>query len=316
LVSLLIVVSCGDDDDAPILPPAPDLAALWPNADGSSWSYDFEQRVIPAGEIAALAGFDISNPARIDPLDIEERLMQAFPQPIPGVTERRGVLDMQLHGLVLTATGPRQNLESNLRCEGKSRPREISPVMLRVYRARPDLREEMIARGLVPPTVDIDRCINSGPLYAHGGLAFQVGDEAMGYLAACNDATGSCIIACEPLTANASFVHPILPAVDPAIREYGWVLGPRTIDTEAERFENATAFVYLYDFGACLVPVNGGDDIVPFHAYALSILVCAPGVGPVYQRGIDVLAPRAPEFGMTGEIGCHEATLRAYALTP
>ncbi|MFN0152239.1 MAG: hypothetical protein ACKVU1_16165 [bacterium] len=314
-IFLLSIASCADDEPR-VLSPAPDLAQLFPNADASKWSFDFEQRTIASPRMRALDGFDISNPAAMDPLDIERRVLQLFPLPTSSVSVRSGVLDLRLDGEMPTAAGPRQSLAASLVFNGKRAPIDISPLMARVLRGRPDLRAAMVANGLIPPEVHIAHCINAGPLFTQGAIAFEVGDDAIGYLSSCDNATGACVIACEPLTAKASFRTQLVPSIDPAIWQYGWVLGNRTVETAAGTFRDATALVYFYDFGSCLLPVKGGDDVVPFHSYGLSVLVCAPGIGPVYQRGIDVLAPCAPEFGMRGEIACHEATLRAYDLAP
>ena len=114
------------------------------------------------------------------------------------------------------------------------------------------------------------------------------------------------------MDADASYDQQPVPNLASDIRESVWVLGNRKIETAAGVFEDAVAILYFIDYGSCLVPINDGDDVVPFRSLGLSLLFLAPDVGPVYQTGLDLLPPCSPELGADPVIKWHEASLSTF----
>lgn len=95
-------------------------------------------------------------------MDLERRLTGELPE--AGETEQIGVATLRFDGTIASLDGPKQKLVSDVvpittaMLAGKDsafarRSRgtdHVSPLMARLFLARPDLRERMIALGYVP----------------------------------------------------------------------------------------------------------------------------------------------------------------------
>lgn len=175
LVASLFAVSCGDDDPVAPSTPSPSLAALWPNADGNAWSYQFTSRSLTADAIQLFDGLDAST---LDRSAVEDLLMRRAPAATIS-HESRERLDLRLDGTMPTAQGLAQKLEASITVDGK-RVLAFQPFMERIYAARADLREEMVSRQFIAPGISLSQCACSGPLFAYGAGAFEMTKKGIG----------------------------------------------------------------------------------------------------------------------------------------
>lgn len=329
LALALAFAACGDGGGGTI-PPVPEeseFSRLWPNADGNTWTFDYQRHIATESIIPQIANLESLEVSEIDYLDLESRL--TGPLPASGEVEDIGIMTLEFRGTVESRDGPKQNLDSTFepivparalshgharafdRAGAGSPAPDVSPLMARVYLARPDLRATMLARGYVP--ADVAKVLSPQALPPFQVLdgKFEKQDRWIGLY---GDVTSdsSYTILKSPITEGTSFRHQLAPSLSDDIWEYGWVLGARRVETPAGTFERAIGVVYFLDFGIGRVIDDRGGVIAEFRSFTISVFYFAPDVGPVYQRTIDFLAPPIPELAI--EIGTlfSEVSLREF----
>ena len=310
----LIPLGCGDDNGTNPSPP-PSFSRYWPNADSSSWTFDYREYSAAESIIPALEGLDALPVDEISYLDLERRLSLERPTPDTSAVSIEGSLRVALNGNVQTpSAGEKQNLETVLSPIAKT-PRSTSAGLLRrIYLARPELRDKMIAMDLAPNRVDVSLSpSNVGPIFDFPeNQAFESKDNWIGYYGDFN-ADSTYTILKAPLTPGSFFRHQLVPVLTDDIWEYGWILGERRVETTAGVFRDALGVVYFIDFGLGIVRAENGDSIGTFHSFALSDLFLVPDVGPVYQRGLDrILAYDVQSLLADTLTNFNEASLREY----
>jgi len=331
IIALAAFAGCVSGSGGRVITPAPEeseFSRLWPNADGNSWTYDYQRHFATESIIPQIDGLSDLDVSEIDYLDLEARLNGDLPA--RGEVEDIGIMTLEFRGTIPSLDGPKQNLESTFepiepafasrrdaadtrRAFGASSRRAVSPLMARIYAARPDLREAMIAKGYV--TSDADKVLSPQalPPFQFSGAKFE---KQEGWIGTYGDisADSAYTFLQAPLIEGAFFRHQLVPDLSEDIWEYAWVLGARTIETTAGVFDEAVGVVYFLDFGFSRVVDDQGNAGQEFRSFTISAFYFAPDVGPVYQRTIDALFPPLPEFGI--EIGTlfSEVSLRGFEI--
>ncbi len=294
-------------------PPPETLSRYWPNADSSSWTFDYRRYKAAETIIPALVGLAGVPPEQLDYQDLEQRL--ALDPPDRSTLEFSDSLPFQLayQGTIRSADGLKQNLVSTDLPALKRDVMEPSPLLARIFLARPDLRTKMIAKGLV--SADFGRASWSGRvglLILDGGY-FEKQTQWIGFYGDLR-ADSSFTIAHTPLLEGTSFRHQLVPDLADDIWEYGWVIGEREVKTPAGEFSDAVGIVYFLDFGMHEIRDEQGNVLARFRSYSIIELFLAPGVGPVYERDIDYLSPPIPELNIRSGVLFGEGTLTGYDL--
>lgn len=317
-----------------IIPPAPEeseFSRLWPNADGNSWTFEYQRHFATESIIPEIAGLADVDAATIDFIDLESRLTGDLPE--AGEVDDVGIITLEFRGTIASLDGPKQNLESTFERtlpafarggeSAEARPTfaavaasgrpAVSPVMARIYVARPDLRGALVAKGHVPASAAKTLSPQDLPPFTFHDSKFEKQDAWIGTYGDLR-ADSAFTLLKAPLTEGASFRHQLIPDLADDIWEYGWTLGPRYVSTAAGEFGDAIGVVYFVDYGVSYIIDEQGNEGQAFRTFSISSFYFAPGVGPVYQRTIDFLAPPIPELAI--EIGTlfSEASLREFHL--
>jgi hypothetical protein len=283
------------------------FSRLWPNTDGSRWTYRFEDYAAADSTIQALAGLDPDEAASLDYRAIERRLDLPLPARATGGYSQKGELRIEFDGTVSTLDGPKQNLKAVFMQAGKSGfSSGVDPIAARIFRARPDLREKMKGAGLVPSGFGkTEDSWGGGPVNMWGGH-FEKQEEWMGYYGDIT-ADSSYTIARAPVRAGASFRHPLGSGLADDMWEYGWIGDLREVETAAGSFTAREVF-YFIDLGTSQVITETGEVIDTVRSFSILTTLFAPGVGPVYEREIaDFGGPSLP-------IVCFEAELESFRI--
>jgi hypothetical protein len=290
------------------------FSSLWPNGDGSSWTfrYVFHEASDEGGMIPQLQGLEAQEPAAIDPADLDARLALPLP-PVQEVESQSdsGTLTLEFRGTAPTPDGPKQKLEGTFVEAGGKAP-TADPILARIYLARPDLRTRMEELGMIPAGAgkQLD-LLTVGPLFTYGGK-FEKQIEWMGYYGDFS-ADSSYTIVRAPLATGAGFRHQLAPFLSDDVWEYGWILGWEDFPTDAGVF-HALEVVYFLDLGESDIIDEDGDSLGTFSPFAVARAFYSPDVGPVYQREYDYLTPPIPELGIDVGVFFSETSLIDYEL--
>lgn len=322
---IFLATGCVSDSDSDPTNASARFARLWPNEDGNRWSFDYQRYFATTPMIPELEGLADIDPAQIDFLDLERRLTGDLPA--AGATEAVGVATLHFEGTVLSPDGRKQNLKSELGSPAgttsagahgspgtpSTASTGVSPLMARIFRARPDLRERMIALGYVPAGYSKASSPQDFPVFSFGnGDKFEKQENWIGGYGDLN-ADSSYTIVKGPLVEGTYFRHQLVPDLSDDLWEYGWILGTRWVETPAGTF-NAVAVVYFIDFGHLVYLNEQGFEVADFRSYSISSLFLSPDFGPVYQRTLDFFLPPIPELNIDIGVMFSEATLREIEL--
>ncbi len=319
----ILILSCSAEHSTGLLPPPffgrtdDDIDELWPNADGDSWTFEFAQYFSAEGMPDALAGLADIDPEDLDFRDIERRVMIDFPRATSVDTESD--FQLRFNGMTNSAGGRKQALETvsatdphlpkvNLKSLG------LPPSILnRIWLARPDLRSRLEEGGFVPSSHDpAGKDLLTGPLFENSfrPAPFEKKGGWIGYYGDVHPDSSFTIVK-GPAEEGTSFRHQLARGLADNIWEYGAIVGERSVDTPAGRFD-VIRVAYFFDFGESDIVGQDGETIGSFHSYSIAIADFAPGVGPVHQRGYDFLIPPIPELGIGGITLFHETKLIDY----
>ncbi len=312
LVSSLLLGGCECGSN-----PNDDLfSSLWPNGDGSSWTYRYMLHTAAntGGVIEPLEGLNVEYASAADPADLDARLTLPFPATAADEAfAESATITLAFHGTAMSPDGPKQNLECT-RVEGGKKAGAAEPILARIHRARPDLRERMAELGMIPAWTGKNLDVSTtGPLFVDGhGGKFEKQAEWMGYYGDVS-ADSSYTIVRAPIATGGAFRHQLVPSLSDDLWEYGWIAGWGDVVTDAGTFQ-AVRVVYLFDFGEAELIDEDGDVIATYHPHSLALLALAPDVGPVYQRGFDYFLPENSQTGEEEVYLFHEMSLIDYDL--
>ena len=242
--------------------------------------------------VAALVGLNLDAPALTDWKDLETRLNLGLPTPGDTSQSLKKTVRLSFNGTMASGDGPKQRLQSENIVPAKAGISEPSPLLMRIYWARPDLRTKMVEMGMVPSGFEKRNSPQGGgPLIPSASSAFEKQESWMGYYPPADLGSDSAYtIARTPLQEGAFFKHQLVPILADDIWEYGWVLGLRQVYVSGSVFR-AVEIAYLIDLGESKITNETGEILGTFRSYSICLLALSPNVGPVYQRGLDYLVP-------------------------
>jgi hypothetical protein len=303
LVAFVVAFAgCNDDDGVTFRTTSPDwrsrptLNNIWPNADQTSWTYDYvwleseewspayyptEDDVPPLPAWADFLGY----------LGIEFTA--------DSLVTTKAIFRMKFDGQ--TTSGPgvtAQNLEESFQDENTgaivvldaaAQDREF---IRRLYLARPDLKatlERLVEAtpALQPfaPFYAPDESPAASvlkPLYVHGGV-WEKTSEWIGTYGVLDR-----LLAWKFLTANLNpgteFSHQLIPSMADDVFLHCRVLRRFEFSTEIGEFQNAIACLYVLDYGISIALNTEGQRLGYTRNFGYGVVIYAPTVGPVYSH--------------------------------
>lgn len=227
----------------------PTLESLWPNDDGTKWTYDF-------------AGWDLP-----------------FPAGLPGADTWDGEATLTLAGTTQTAGGPAQNLVGWHTEAVPSKPGlPISSLMRNVWRARPDLREAIAEKARREPASAAAQ--NWVPILLHEGYFMKLADRIEMWQPTWTHSTWTYVT--DALGNGQMFSQQLIPELANDVFLYGNVASNNAMVTvPAGTFPNAVKISYIVDYGVSDLLDEQGQTIGTYRSRTLGWVHYVPEVGPV-----------------------------------
>ena len=328
-VASAAIISLGCSDDEPCRPgalaptPDPTLENVWPNEDGTAWTFELTERTWNA----AFPDSVFSTAEDVPPAPSIEEVVTLLTSHAIGdsMDSNTGIYRLKFDGLVTTMSGvTAQNLRTWVFEEAFGGPgKEVttpSSFLVRLYQARPDLRKKILRHlqsNLAAKAVldlsegDIRSLAGSrlsarelladlsfAPLLLHGYAWAKTADWIGGY------GDIDTLLAWKFLEADlapgANFRFQLLPSVADDIYLHALVLSQRSVTTELGTFEKCVECLYMIDYGVSGLTDNTGQEIGFFRTFDYGTIVYAPTIGPVssYERRfVEPLDPPTPGMG-------------------
>jgi hypothetical protein len=303
LAALLAVAAlwsaCSDSDHIFCADPDvdPTLENIWPNADGTYWTYkvtvhfwrDLEEayncdslyetadEVPPAPSLDEISHL-LDDPAVADEVDAE---IHTYRLEFAGdTTSSRGV----------TAQNLRESVSSGGGGGAPGRPgSRVDPLLARVYAARPDLREAIecqvgpeassaLEPGAGQDLLGADCFGYPCPLLIHGGV-WRKTDEWIGAYGDLDTLPARKFLEAD-LSSGHEFTHQLVALLSDDIFLHCRVVGESRVKTERCTFKRALDCIYLVDYG--VGQTLGPGPMRYYRAFDYGRVLYVPEVGPVY----------------------------------
>ena len=225
----------------------PVLSTLWPNGDGTKWTYDF-------------VGWD-----------------KGFDGQLTTVWD--GEATLTLAGTTTTPGGPAQNLVGwHTDANSKSGPR-MSALYRNLWRARPDLRTAIEARA-AKEAQNATSAPSWVPLLLHDGFFMKLTDRIEMWQELSNHSTWTLLT--DNLSVGHEFTHQLVPELADDVFLHGTVSSnDAVIVTPAGTFSNAVKMSYEIDYGVSDMTDDMGTFVGKMTAVTNGHVSYVPGVGPV-----------------------------------
>jgi hypothetical protein len=236
---------------APALAQPPSMDALWPNADGRSWTYAQHYENLEGGE----------------PQVVDNRTRIFF----DGMVVAPVGIDAQyLRQVLVSGPAPAIALEAKL----------SDPLLRQVWVARPDLREKISA------AVDLAPCPQFHPAGAYaillnGEFAYRkTADEIAAWR--CNLAnTRSWLWLISDVSIGKTFTLQLIPDLSDNVFLHGMVAAIEPVTVPAGSFENAVRVDYVIDYGMSFCVDEPGNTTGTNRSETRGYVHYVPDVGPV-----------------------------------
>jgi hypothetical protein len=302
---LLVAAGCSEEEkECPICPdpgiPSPTMENLWPNEDGSSWTYEWTMREWNSDEWTIYE--DPGDVPGAPTLDFVEGLLGGHPIGAEADTSL-GIFRLEFDGTCTGDSGATgQCLLETVFEESSGVLMVLSPgesFLDRLLMARPELAGmPAAAAGSGPersPGADA-QIIGPSPLYLHGGI-WEKGD---GYIGTYSDV--DTFLAWKFLEEDVStgheFTFQIAKSFADDIFMHCRILSRSALDTKYGDYENAVRCLYMVDYGLGSIETLEGTRY--YRLYDYGTITYVPGTGPVhgYERLIiDASDPGGPGMG-------------------
>ncbi|HZL84431.1 MAG TPA: hypothetical protein VFD07_03540 [Candidatus Krumholzibacteria bacterium] len=294
ILVLLFTASC--DDDIGGGPSAFTLESVWPNDDGTFWSYDGLQqnweprpytrdwqpdRVYPTrGQVPPVPSFEMATRMLRDEVPGE---------PLASTTLGYG---LQFRGLAFTRPDAiAQNLVPSFTIPAitSTEPMPANPMLTRLAVARPELcLIELKSR------IELEEQLEA-PLLLHGGAWERTEDWIGTYGSLDVD------LAWKYLEANLGggyqFTFQLVKTIATDVFLHAKVVGTPRISVGSDDSQFALEVIYIVDYGISEAVTSGGETLGYFRAYSLGRVFYVPNVGPVQseERGAYFVGEASPE---------------------
>jgi hypothetical protein len=302
LLAAAMIPACGGEECGPgCRRPEPTLENIWPNLDGTYWTYEYAWRAWDA-DVHYYEEEDSLPP--LPSLDEIEELIRHHPTG-PDPQTANGVYKLEFKGQ--TTTGPgvtAQYLEESLVTArgghlSTAGGMPHSGLLGRIRLARPDLRARIdalapadVSRPLRPGGesagyLESGECLLVGrldgaplPNMIHGG-AWEKTTEWIGTYGELDTLLAWKFLEAD-LDRDHEFTHQLVPSLADDVFLHCRVLGKSVFRTPAGDFWRAFECMYLVDYGPAAVNPPGGDGQWQ-HFFDYGRVIYVPDLGPVYS---------------------------------
>lgn len=331
LAALLLAPGCGEDEECtcPVCPtavPDPTLDNIWPNADGTAWTYALTERTWPF----AFPGSLYEDEEDVPPAPTMDELVDLMSDHAIGdpVDTEEGTYRLRFDGEITTDSGvTAQNLVATVYSDTSAKSAGLADqptaiLLARILLARPDLREKLASKvnvfaGQDGPILqwfrelvrredprDVDRALKAislKPLFLHG-YAWEKTDEWIGGYGDIDK-----LLAWKYLEADLGvgheFTHQLLPSFADDVFLHARILTHGTYRTEAGTFQKAVECLYLLDYGVWAAVGEGDPDPIGYQRlFDYATIVYAPTVGPIYSYERRWVQPGKPPTTGMGDL--------------
>ncbi len=291
---LLVVAGCDDDSDCVNcvsdwrpLTPAPTLTNIWPNADGTSWTYDHALNEWDEG----WTFYPTREAVPMVPLPDWSEVYALLNTEHPGGVwmSETGTYTMTFDGQKTTPPGvTAQNLLEDILIDSRSGAGLASSAVIK--RVSDPLRatRSLLIRGEASAT------LGNGPIMIHGGAWKRTSS----YLATYGDYDKE--PAWKFLTSNlnvgSTFSLQLIPWLASGVYLHGHVYRQIAVDTEIGTLKKALDCLYIIDYGISVATDTQGRPVGYFRSIDCGRVIYAPTIGPVYcheKRGIQPEDPNS-----------------------
>lgn len=227
----------------------PVLNDLWPNDDGTKWTFDF-------------VGWDLGDPLR------------AFPVPVTW----DGEATLTLAGTTETAGGTAQNLVGwHTAAVPAKADLRLAALHRNVWRARPDLRPAIEARAHKASSGSAEEWV---PLLLHEGFFMKLADRIEMWQETWDHSTWTYLT--DALGNGQTFVHQLVPELADDVFLHGTVeFNNSMVTTPAGTFPNAVKIAYEIDYGVSDLLDEQFERVGTVRSRTLGWVHYVPDVGPV-----------------------------------
>ena len=293
--------ACSDNSEIFCADPAvdPTLENIWPNEDGTYWTYKVTVRLWKDLEGAAPIDSLYETAEEVPPLPSLDEIEYLLKDHDVGddIETEFGTYRLEFAGDTTSSQGVTgQNLRELLSFGGSrgapARPRvPRDPLLARVYLARPDLRtgiERQLGAdrsfALVPAAGESP--LGSGcfgypcPMLIHGGVWRKTDEWIVAY--ADLDTLPAWRFLEADLSVGHEFTHQLIPLLADNMFLHCRVIGDRRVKTEICAFKRALDCIYLVDYGVTRMQGPEPEAQGYYRVFDYGRVLYVATVGPVY----------------------------------
>ena len=227
---------------------AQDLSDLWPNGDGTKWTYEF-------------TGWERGS----DPLTISRTWNVEATLTLAGTENTAGGIAQKLvgwHAAISGKPGPQMNA-----------------LLTNLWRARPDLRDAIRDYVSNHPN-EVASSANWLPNLLHDGLFMKLPNKIEMWQASWDHSTWTYLT--DALSVGQKFTHQLVPELADNVFLHGTVGAvDATITTPAGTYANAVKVLYEIDYGVTDMTDETGTKFGTIQTLTLGHVYYVPHVGPV-----------------------------------
>jgi hypothetical protein len=309
IIGLLTVLGLfwGCNDDCTTCPGLMSLDAIWPNADGNWWQYEYSSRTWDQDLFLYTDSLDVPPAPTLDQL-----IAILGNQPIgDNVTTVQENYQLRFDGLATTGSGvTAQNLEETVYNEPLGASLQLpggeERILLGILAARPDLADRIVpmlersAKTLPSPIAEYISgfqapqteaslrasnplaVLDLGPLLLHGG-AWWMTIDWIGTYGDLEQRLAWKFLE-QDLRTGHEFAYQLIPSLANDVFMHCRITGRRTFKTPAGTFHNAIVAFYMIDYG--VLGYVGLQEPAYARVIDYGSVVYAPNYGPIhcYER--------------------------------
>jgi len=260
------------------------LDNVWPNADGSEWTYDLVQMRWESGALPLYPTVDAVPP--VPSLDEVEDLLGEHPvgDPLPEIAA--GWV-LRFDGTITTESGATgQKLEQEIvpppapaPAPPGAGPHGTDPFLARLWAARPDLRARLAARGFDPGAADPRAAGVIEPLFL-SGYAWEKSPYRIVAFGDLNRDPAWIYLEAN-LEPGHEFTIQLVPYLTDDVFLHARMLPRRNVATPAGTFAGVAECLYVVDYGVGKVTDASGILLGYRGTFSYGTVAYAPRFGPV-----------------------------------
>jgi hypothetical protein len=308
--ALLLTAGCSDDESSCVdcpwnwggATPKPTLDNVWPNADGTSWQYQHEERQWSWD----VTFYPTRDAVPILPLTSWEDVFALVESRTPGVPFgiEQGLYTLTFDGTIITDSGiEAQNLTEQLVIAPPPPPPGNAPPDLDPKTVVTDSSRTVPRGSLSPFSYGGGKASAAGelPIFLHGG-PWEKTTEYIGTYGYYPEPRLAWKFLTRDLSVGSQFTYQLNPQFKDDMFLHCLVWRQGSVDTELGVLRNAVDCLYILDWGIIAVTDVQGNLLGYVRLIDYGRVIYAPTVGPVYCYERSAVEPGDPPSGGLGDL--------------